>query len=200
MDGLIYKVIRSRRRTIQIIVKDCNVVVRAPLRCDDSRIEKFVAEKAGWIEACVNRQKGFMERVSAFVKSNELPLFGDCVMLDAALNPLVVKNFYLKQFDKLKRVFDDVSKRCGLSGCGPYSSNAKTLWGTCDSRNVIRLNMRLSALPLSLVEYVIVHELAHTVHHNHSKVFWLTVGRIMPDYAKRRKELKRYSWVLEMYR
>lgn len=60
--------------------------------------------------------------------------------------------------------------------------------------------MRLSALPLSLVEYVIVHELAHTVHHNHSKVFWLTVGRIMPDYAKRRKELKRYSWVLEMYR
>ena len=176
MDGLIYKVIRSRRRTIQIIVKDCNVVVRAPLRCDDSRIEKFIAEKAGWIEACVNRQKGFMERVSAFVKSNELPLFGERVM------------------------FDDVSKRCGLSGGGPYSSNAKTLWGTCDSRNVIRLNMRLSALPLSLVEYVIVHELAHTVHHNHSKVFWLTVGRIMPDYAKRRKELKRYSWVLEMYR
>lgn len=200
MDGLIYNVIRSKRRTIEITVKGCNVVVRAPLRCDDSRIEKYVTEKARWIEACVNRQKSFMEYVSAFVKSNELLLFGERVRLDAALNPLVVKNFYLKQFDKLKRVFDDVSKYCGLSGDGPYSSNAKTLWGTCDSKNKIRLNIRLSALPLSLVEYVIVHELAHTVHHNHSKVFWVAVGKIIPDYAKRRKELKRYSWVLEVYR
>ncbi|MGV0960363.1 MAG: M48 family metallopeptidase [Limnohabitans sp.] len=69
-------------------------------------------------------------------------------------------------------------------------SSASTRWGSARSDGHIRLNWRLIHLPISQIDYVVVHELAHLREMNHSPRFWETVGEVMPDYAQRRQALK----------
>lgn len=76
----------------------------------------------------------------------------------------------------------------------PYTSiriqKLKSRWGACDSHNNISLNSYLIQLDWQLIDYVICHELAHTVHHNHSSKFWEVVANMMPDFKEVRRELK----------
>ena len=81
----------------------------------------------------------------------------------------------------------------GLSYQQIVLSNARTLWGTCRRDGLIRLNWRLVFLEQELAEYVLAHELAHTVQMNHSAKFWLKVGQLCPDYASLRKRLRHYD-------
>jgi predicted metal-dependent hydrolase len=69
-------------------------------------------------------------------------------------------------------------------------SYARTLWGSCTTRGVVRLNWRLIQRPLHLVDYVVAHELSHLIEMNHSSAFWRTVESIYPNYAAARRELK----------
>jgi predicted metal-dependent hydrolase len=69
-------------------------------------------------------------------------------------------------------------------------SSASTRWGSARTDGHIRLNWRLIHLPISQIDYVVVHELAHLREMNHSPRFWETVGEVMPDYAQRRKALR----------
>ena len=68
----------------------------------------------------------------------------------------------------------------------------RTQWGSCSSHGNLTLNAALFVLPLHLLEYVIVHELAHCLHHNHSKKFWHTVEHAYPDYRSAMTTLKNY--------
>jgi len=69
-------------------------------------------------------------------------------------------------------------------------SSAKTQWGCCTARGTVRLNRQLIKLPLRLIDYVVVHELAHLREMNHSAVFWRVVEAVCPDYIRLRRELK----------
>lgn len=69
-------------------------------------------------------------------------------------------------------------------------SGAKTRWGSCSVRKNINLNWRLMLAPPEVIDYVIAHELSHTVHMNHSKQFWAHVEAIIPDHRKYKKWLK----------
>ncbi len=69
----------------------------------------------------------------------------------------------------------------------------KSRWGSCSSLHNITLNYYLMQLPWELIDYVLVHELAHTHELNHSPQFWLTVQNCLPDYKQRRQQLKNYQ-------
>ena len=69
-------------------------------------------------------------------------------------------------------------------------SNAQTQWGSCTRRGHIRLNWRLVQAPLTLIDYVAAHELAHLVHLDHSPRFWAQVAELCPDALARRAELR----------
>lgn len=72
-------------------------------------------------------------------------------------------------------------------------SNAQTQWGSCSIRGVVRLNWRLVKMPLHLIDYVVVHELAHLLEMNHSARFWQVVATACPDYRQCRAELRAYG-------
>lgn len=69
-------------------------------------------------------------------------------------------------------------------------SNARTRWGSCHAAGRIHLNWRLIQLPLRLIDYVIVHELAHLEEMNHTPRFWRAVARVIPDYAASKSEIR----------
>jgi predicted metal-dependent hydrolase len=70
--------------------------------------------------------------------------------------------------------------------------NIKSRWGSCSRKNNINLSIHLLRLPDHLIDYVILHELAHTVHHNHSKRFWAFLDKITNGAKSLDKELRKY--------
>ncbi|RZD17352.1 MAG: M48 family peptidase [Candidatus Acididesulfobacter guangdongensis] len=77
-------------------------------------------------------------------------------------------------------------------------TSAKKRWGSCSYNDCIRINWRLIMAPTDIIDYVIIHELSHTIHKNHSKNFWNYVGLIMPDYKIRIKWLKDNGHMLKL--
>lgn len=83
--------------------------------------------------------------------------------------------------------------RSGFQPKGIRIKYLKSRWGSCNKDKVITLNLALLKLPDKLIEYVIFHELAHTRHLNHSKLFWQEVEAILPGYKQLRNDLKIYN-------
>ena len=81
------------------------------------------------------------------------------------------------------RQFDFQYKRIRIT-------SARTRWGSCSATGSLSFSWRLILAPLEVVDYVVVHELVHTVFHNHSKQFWARVGTVMPDSPKHRRWLR----------
>ena len=72
-------------------------------------------------------------------------------------------------------------------------SNQQKRWGSCDQSGTIRLNWRIIQAPMHLVDYVVVHELVHLRHRGHGRDYWQAVGRVMPDYERRRRDLREHG-------
>lgn len=93
----------------------------------------------------------------------------------------------------LPKRIDHLATLHGFSYTSLRFTHASTRWGSCNSKKAISLNIALMALPFELIDYVLIHELAHTIHLNHSKDFWAEVARIDPDFIQHRAELKRHN-------
>lgn len=88
---------------------------------------------------------------------------------------------------------DQLAKEFGFSYNQVYCKNLKSRWGSCSVRNNINLNIHLMRLPDEFIDYVILHELCHTVHKNHSKRFWDKLESIFPASKSVDKKLREFS-------
>ena len=116
---------------------------------------------------------------------------------DTAHIKALLDEWYTKQAE---RVFHErlgaILPRFAHRGVAAPKLIIKTLearWGSCSSAGVITLNLRLMQVPKQYIDYVIVHELAHLVEHNHSKRFYLLLDRVMPDWPERRMRLNDFA-------
>lgn len=104
-----------------------------------------------------------------------------------------IDNFYKKEIVKyLPNLVDIYSKRMNLFPTSlKYRKNKRT-WGSCNYKNGLNFNILLMKFPIELMEYVVIHELAHIKHKNHSKKFWDLVEEFCPDYKQREKIFKNF--------
>ena len=173
-----YQVIRSARKTMTLEVRrDGNVIVRAPLRTGLPRIKRFVNQKQEWVLGCLERTKEYRE---------EKPLSAD---LSEAK-----RNVYIRKAKETitKRV-SYFARLMGVSYRNITIREQKTRWGSCAANGNLNFNWLLILAPPEVLDYVVVHELAHRKEMNHSARFWAEVERILPDYKRRRKWLKDYG-------
>lgn len=166
-------VIRSDRKTLGLQVdKEGNLIVRAPKRVGAREIEAAILKHAAWIEKA---QKAQRERAAA----HPAPTEEETVRLKAAAKEILPQK---------------VRYYAALMGVQPARvtvTAAKTRYGSCTAKNALSFSCYLMRCPEPAVDYVVVHELAHIRHHDHSPAFWAEVEKWMPDYKERRAMLRK---------
>lgn len=207
MEKIVCKLVRGNYKRIFAKIKGGKVVVYANAKTPRREIDEFLEKKKKEIARAVERQKQKQGKSNELELQGKVYLFGREVLLpqkykDKRKN---VRAFCKEYLPNLRSILFEMAKRSNLNCSELVFGNAKTLWGTCYHvgyrYDKIRLNERLVMLPRDLIEYVCMHELVHTVHHNHSKDFWNELKKYMPDALERRKKLRNeYGWVLEFYR
>lgn len=105
--------------------------------------------------------------------------------------------------EQAKRIFTtataETAERMGLRYKSVTVTSARGRWGSCSGDNAIHYSFRLLFAPKEVIEYVIVHELSHVRHKNHSKAFWAQVTQYVPDWKEKRKWLKTHSALMEIF-
>jgi predicted metal-dependent hydrolase len=215
MSVTVDQIIRSKRRTIAIIVhRDGRVVVRAPLKTPEALIRAFIESKSGWIE---EKKALAAKHVALPVKKytggekflllgREIPLrvvdkqktalkFQDEFFLSKTAFPkaqaLFTKWYQARAREILTERVELYARQFGLKYEKIRISSARTRWGSCSSRGTLSFTWRLVMAPLDVVDYVVIHELAHLKVKDHSPKFWAEVERMQPDFKRRRAWLKK---------
>jgi len=161
---------------VAIYVRDGKVIVRAPMRTPVREIDGFVESKLAWIERHIALWRKREEQ------RNDL---------DSAQIREKLTTFYKTQAQDI--IEERVHYYSSIMGVRPSNikiGSAKKSWASCSTAGRLIFSWRLMAASPDAIDYVIVHELAHLKHMNHSYRFWDAVSKVMPDWKSRRKELR----------
>ena len=215
-----YELIKKNRRTISLKITPKGLVVNAPILMANSKIDQLLQKKSQWIQkklllTSYNEEPFEMQNGVKFkILDKEL-----VVTLKAGVNNISIeddrcfisfknlsdhlklKKFFLIWLKKyaLQHFTQRVEALCiknNLKVKVTLVSNAKTRWGTCNSRKEIRLNWRLIQAPPFVIDYVICHELSHLKFMNHSSDFWQQVQLLFPNYKEAELYLKENGFKL----
>jgi predicted metal-dependent hydrolase len=208
-----YSLKLAPRRRLAMTIDERGLRVTAPLRAPIKEIEAFVTQHAQWVLTKLDEYASqHAKRYVAMRDGACLPLLGQeiAVRIVAGTNrahwqdgDLVLEARADADYELLarralmRRALALFAERMALYAdelgvvAPPLAlSSARTRWGSCSEKSGIRINWRLIHLPLTLIDYVIVHELAHLIEMNHSARFWAIVATAYPDWRSARRELK----------
>ena len=213
-----HKIIKSKRRTLSLSINEnAELIVRAPNQISNKQIEEFIIEKSKWINKNKNLMQSrinemndsdsdylFLGNIYPLIKVYENPNkidFNGTEFITSIENQdkfkASLKSWYKIKFKEIAIPrLNYFSDKYNLKINQVRFKNQKTLWGSCSSKNNINLNYLLVMAPMLVIDYVIIHELVHTVHKNHSENFWNAVEAIMPDYKKAKKWLNKNGYKL----
>ena len=178
-----YKLVLSKRKTLAIHVKpDGSVEVRGPLRLSRAKADAFVQEKADWI---YKTQQRLAEQ--------------DQKKHTVNLSQGEVEQYKKEAASLFQTRCNYFAEKMGVQYRQIKVNQAKTRWGSCNAKGNLHFTFRLVFAPAELVDYVIVHELAHLKEFNHSPRFWAVVEGILPDYRERRRRLKAFGQKTEWH-
>ena len=167
-----YDIIRSNRRTMALeITSEGRVVIRAPKTMPQSHIDDFYQSHTDWIQTHLQRQQ-------AWQQAHPEP--------DAATEQALRRQARII----LPKKVAYYGGRMQLYPTGITITGARTRFGSCSAKGRLCFSWRLMTYPEEAIDYVVVHELAHLAHPNHSPAFHALVESILPDHKARRKLLR----------
>lgn len=182
-NGLKIEIRRSSRKSLALEVKPGGqVVARVPVSATDIMVKEFLEKHWKWI---LEKRRLMLERAENRETTHATP----------------PHQLTSEEIEKIKAMFGRkvayFSEKMGVTYGQITIRNQKTRWGSCSSKGNLNFNYQLYYLPEELLDYVVIHELAHRRHMNHSPEFWKEVERYCPDYPERRKKLKNIKLVGE---
>jgi len=207
------------RHTYLSFDEEGNLLIRSP-KVSQQYIERLLLKKAKWITRSrekillkKGRAPNFTGEEELYFKGRAFPLrvqkhdkqrtrlhfteegFFLCTYRDdTALFQKHIDRFYKTEAEKhLPAIVEKYAMQMQLSPKALRFRKTKRQWGSCSARNILSFNTMLMKLPEGVIEYVVVHELAHIEHKHHQKSFWKLVEQHMPDYKARIKELHTYT-------
>jgi predicted metal-dependent hydrolase len=217
------QIIYSRRKTLALIMRaDGTLLVRAPQRANRLQIAQFVESKADWIRRAQEEVKRLPPPPPAreYKPGESFLYLGKAYRLELvekATPALILRDhFYLakKSLPSASTAFTAWYKRrarevltarvqqyaaqLGFKVNQVKITSARTRWGSCSSKGTLSFTWRLVMAPPPVIDYVVVHELAHLRERNHSKHFWALVQSYMPDYKARQDWLKHNGATLSL--
>jgi len=166
-----YTLVRSSRKTIAIYIRPGgNVEVRAPLRASRRDIDRFVASKQAWIN----------EKIALVQARPEAPVY----------DPALEKQYRARAKEILPGKVAYYANLMGLSPAQVKVNGAQKRWGSCSGKGNLNFSWRLMLADDDVIDYVVVHELAHLREMNHSPRFWAVVAAVVPDYHEKQANLR----------
>ena len=173
------EVVYSRRRTLGLEVRaDGREILRAPKGLSNQAVMDFVKERQAWIV-----QKWFETERIRRQKAERPPR-------DYEQNPALEAQYRKEARRRITERAAYFAEKMGVDYGRIAIKAAKTRWGSCSAQGNLNFHWKLILMPPAILDYVVVHELAHRIEMNHSPRFWAQVERILPDYRERRRWLK----------
>lgn len=170
-----FQIVKSRRRTMAVQVKnDGQVVVRIPLRMAWREAERFLGSHGRWVA------EHYVKARESYVPPRAYTDRETAEGKQAARKILTARACFFAE--RMGVDFGSVSVR-----------QQRTRWGSCSARGNLSFNWKLVLMPQEILDYVVVHELAHRREMNHSPRFWAVVAAQLPDYGRRRAWLKTHG-------
>ena len=206
------KIIYMKRKTILLQLKDnSEFILKVPLGIPSENIDVFVKAKQPWMKKILN-QMACRDRLKDLIEQNQIQYMGEIIPIclneknDVYIgnNQIFCPNLPILERKKclliwLKAQAQDILQRRMTVCCDKMGisipiwsiSKAKSYWGFCNSKNQIRLSWRLIYCPISVIDYVVIHELCHIRYKNHSAKFWEFLQKYNADYQNSRQYLKK---------
>lgn len=161
-----YKIIKSKIKNLYIQIKNGEVTVKIPMRISKNKGREFVEKKAEWILEKVKEQQKQIQKEEK-IEEQDIQRLAE-----------IVEKKIKKYSEKLQIKPNKVRIR-----------DINYAWGSCSSKKNITINSKLAKKEEKVIEYVVLHEMCHLIHMNHSKEFWGLVERNMPEYKKYKNNL-----------
>ena len=211
MTDIPYTVIRSNRKSIALVIgNDANLIVRAPQNATDKEIGDLVHKKERWIREKQNQVSIFGEKHSPLILDSgegilylgnlytiirgafdKINITGTTMMIPQEFQKSDVIDWLKAEAEKVLR--ERVEKYSSLTGTSYSSlqlSDARARWGSCGTKGSLNFAWRLIMCPISVIDYIVVHELSHIAYKNHSEGFWARVKTLLPNYTEQQDWLK----------
>ena len=170
MSGVPYTLVRSTRRTISIVIKpNGEVEVRCPKRCSKREVEQFLVSKEDWL-------RKHLKAVAARPEPQ---------ILSAEERKALAK----KAAEVLPEKVQHFGAEMGVSYGRITIRGQRTWWGSCSAKGNLNFNCLLALFPIEVIDSVVVHELCHRKHMNHSPQFYAEIEKVFPKYKKWHKWL-----------
>ena len=176
-----YTLIRSNRKSCSIsITPNGRITVRVPLRISDREIHHLLTDRQNWIitKYLDPQQKPARMPVSALTDTQRAALTQRYIA--------AAREYFPKRAAHFQQFTGGTYSRITIR-------DQKTRWGSCSARGTLSFNWRLMLAPPAILDYVVVHELCHLTHMNHSPAFWQAVEAVCPDYRDSRRWLKEHG-------
>lgn len=218
--SLTYTVQKSERKTISLTLERNNdIVIKAPLKASQEKIEEFFIKKQIWIYTKLEEKKCLIHcpDKKVFVNWEWFYYLGRMYKLELVDNVDFKLRFHKNRFElnrqyissgreiftewyKQKfneKILTKVKKISIQYWFNPTKISVKELsnrWGSCTSDNKLNFHWKVMLAPVSVIEYIIIHELCHIKEKNHSPKFWDILARYMPNFEEYKEWLKRNWW------